>query len=73
MDLALQMAKEVDPALAIDVIRERIKNNDINISVEAFAAEMKEYIDRKANRNLRILFFVDEVSQFIGDCSLWTR
>ena len=59
--------KEVDPALAIDVIRERIKNNDINISVEAFAAEMKEYIDRKANRNLRVLFFVDEVSQFIGE------
>lgn len=67
LDLALQMAKEVDPALAIDVIRERIKNNDINISVEAFAAEMKEYIDRKANRNLRVLFFVDEVSQFIGE------
>ena len=67
LDLALQMAKEVDPALAIDVIRERIKNNDINISVEAFAAEMKEYIDRKADRNLRVLFFVDEVSQFIGE------
>lgn len=67
LDLALQMAKEVDQALAIDVIRERIKNNDINISVEAFAAEMKEYIDRKANRNLRVLFFVDEVSQFIGE------
>lgn len=67
LDLALQMAKEVDPALAIDVIRERIKNNDINISVEAFANEMKEYIDRKANRNLRVLFFVDEVSQFIGE------
>lgn len=67
LDLALQMAKEVDSALAIDVIRERIKNNDINISVEAFAAEMKEYIDRKANRNLRVLFFVDEVSQFIGE------
>lgn len=66
LDLALQMAKEVDPALAIDVIRERIKNNDINISVEAFAAEMKEYLDRKADRNCRVLFFVDEVSQFIG-------
>lgn len=67
LDLALQMAKEVDPALAIDVIRERIKNNDINVSVEAFAAEMKEYIDHKNNRNYRILFFVDEVSQFIGE------
>lgn len=67
LDLALQMAKEVDSDLAIDVIRERIKNNDINVSVEAFAAEMKEYIERKSNRNFRILFFVDEVSQFIGE------
>lgn len=66
LDLALQMAKEVDPALAIDVIRERIKANDVNVSVDAFAAEMKEYLDQKQNSNYRILFFVDEVSQFIG-------
>lgn len=67
LDLALQMAKEVDPALAIDVIRERILKNDVNVSVEAFAAEMKEYLDHKNNRNFRILFFIDEVSQFIGE------
>lgn len=66
LDLALQMAKEVDPALATDVIRTKIINNDINVSVEAFAAEMKEYIDAKNDRNFRLLFFVDEVSQFIG-------
>jgi hypothetical protein len=69
LDLALRMAKEVDPALAIDVIRERILKNDVNVSVEAFAAEMKEYIDLKNNRNFRIMFFVDEVSQFIGEHS----
>src|SRR5574344_148606 len=67
LDLALQMAKEVDPALAIDVIRERILKNDVNVSVEAFASEMKEYLDNKNNRNFRIMFFVDEVSQFIGE------
>ena len=66
LDLALQLAKEVDPALATDVIRTKIVNNDVNVSVEAFAAEMKEYIDAKNNRNFRLLFFVDEVSQFIG-------
>ena len=66
LDLALDMAKEVDPTLSTDVIRTRILNNDVNVSVEAFAAEMKEYIDSKQNRNFRILFFVDEVSQFIG-------
>lgn len=67
LDKALQMAKEVDPDLATDVIRQRIKDNDINVSVEAFAAEMKEYLDTKGNRNHRLLFFVDEVSQFIGE------
>lgn len=67
LDLALEMAKEVDPTLATDIIRERIKNNDINVSVESFAAEMKEYIESKSNRNYRVLFFVDEVSQFIGE------
>lgn len=60
------MAKEVDPALATDVIRTKIANNDINVSVESFAQELKEYIDSKADRNFRLLFFVDEVSQFIG-------
>ena len=67
LDLALQMAKEVDPTLATDVIRTKILNNDINVSVESFAAEMKEYIEAKDNRNFRLLFFVDEVSQFIGE------
>ena len=67
LDLALQMAKEVDPTLSTDVIRTRILNNEVNVSVEAFAAEMKEFIDSKQNRNFRILFFVDEVSQFIGE------
>ena len=66
LDLALQMAKEVDPALATDVIRTKIANNDINVSVESFAQELKEYIENKADRNFRLLFFVDEVSQFIG-------
>lgn len=66
LDLALQMAKEVDPELSIDVIRNNIVNNKLNVSVESFAAEMKEYIDNRQNRNFRILFFVDEVSQFIG-------
>lgn len=67
LDLALQMAKEIDPTLSTDVIRTKIMNNDVSVSVESFAAEMKEYIDSKQSRNFRILFFVDEVSQFIGE------
>ena len=66
LDMALQMAKEVDPQLATDVIRTKIVNNDINVSVESFAQELKEYIDSQDDRNIRLLFFVDEISQFIG-------
>lgn len=66
LDLALQMAGEVDPDIAIDVIRQRVKDGDVNVSVEAFVAEMKEYLDKRGNKNCRILFFVDEVSQFVG-------
>ena len=67
LDLALQMAKDIDPELATDVIRTKIVNNDVNLSVQAFAQEMKEYIDKKNDKNFRIIFFVDEVSQFIGE------
>lgn len=67
LDLALQMAKEVDQELSTDAIRANIINNTLDVSVESFAAEIKEYLDRKNNRNHRILFFVDEVSQFIGE------
>lgn len=58
LDLALKFAKEVDPDLATDVIRTRVLNNEINISVEAFAQELKSYLDSKNDRNYRIIFFV---------------
>jgi hypothetical protein len=67
LDLALKMAAAVDPSLSTDVIRERIKNNDVNISVESFANELKEYLDHKNNPNYRLLFLVDEISQFIDN------
>ncbi len=67
LNKALEMAHEVDPNLTIDAIRERIIKNDVNVSVESFANELKEYLDSKEDENYRILFFVDEVSQFVGE------
>ncbi|MCR5454688.1 MAG: BREX system P-loop protein BrxC [Bacteroidales bacterium] len=64
---ALAMAKDVDPDLDIDVIREGIINNNVNVSVNAFANEINEYIESKNNKDFRLMFFVDEVSQFIGE------
>jgi len=65
LDLALKLAADVDSNLSYDVIRTQIKNNDINVSVESFANELKEYLDKKNNKNYRLVFLCDEVSQFI--------
>ena len=38
----------------------------VTLNVETFARRVKEYLDKKGNDH-RIVFFVDEVGQFIGD------
>lgn len=67
LDLALQLAKDVDDKLSYDVIRNRVKNNEVNVSVESFAAELKEYLDKKKDKNYRMIFLCDEISQFIDN------
>ncbi len=64
LDLVLEAAKEVLPSLSIDAIRNAIVNDTMNVSVESFATEMSRYIENKGE-NFRLLFLVDEVSQFI--------
>lgn len=67
LDLALKLAKDVDDKLSYDVIRNRIKNNEVNVSVESFAKELKEYLDKKNDKNYRMVFLCDEISQFIDN------
>jgi hypothetical protein len=38
-----------------------------SISVEEFAKEVKEYINKKNDKNFRLIFCIDEIGQFIGD------
>ncbi|WP_462406686.1 BREX system P-loop protein BrxC [Gracilibacillus sp. Marseille-QA3620] len=40
--------------------------NNFEISIEKFAKDVKEYIDKKGN-NFHLVFLVDEIGQFIGD------
>lgn len=40
--------------------------NNFSISIEKFAGWVKDYLDKKGPQH-RLLFFVDEIGQFIGD------
>lgn len=64
LDLVLETAKEVLPSLSIDAIRRTIVDDTMNVSVESFATEMARYAEGKGE-DFRLLFLVDEISQFI--------
>lgn len=61
-----EIAKQVLPDLSYDVIYENIKHGRIDLTPETFCAEIHEYLSSKPD-NYRLLFFIDEVSQFVGD------
>ncbi len=63
IDLVLRKAKEVDPDFSVQ--RDLILNDATNTSVESFADDLCDYLKTK-NDDFRLLFLVDEVSQFVG-------
>ena len=66
LDMVLEVAKEVLPDLSTDTIREKIKKNEVVLSVDSFTKELSEFLEDKGE-NYRLVFLVDEVSQFIND------
>lgn len=66
LDIVMDAAKSVAPELSVDVIRKRVAEDNPNLSVESLCAEIKEYLQDKDDK-YRLIFFIDEVSQFIGD------
>lgn len=66
LDMILDLAKELLPIITIDSLRKAIMDDKENVSPEAFCSELKEFVDKKEDKNYRLLFLVDEVSQFIG-------
>lgn len=66
LDYILEIGKELVPTLSIDIIRDRIAKDDTHVSVETFCNELKSYLDKKGDK-YRLIFLVDEVSQFIDD------
>ncbi len=66
LDYVLEQARTQLPSLSVDSVRERIVKNDFVISVEKFKNEMTLYVKDKG-AGFRLVFFVDEVSQFINN------
>ncbi len=66
LDNILAIGKELLPDLSTDVVRDVIKSGKMVVSVQTFCQELKEYIS-KQQRDYRLLFLADEVSQFIND------
>lgn len=64
LDYVLEKASEVTP-LSIDVIRDQIARVGIDATPEKLSLEIGSYIRSKGD-NYRLIFFIDEVSQFIG-------
>lgn len=68
LDTVLEAAKDIVPTLSIDVIRQRIVKNDFPLTVEAFMNELRSFVASKPS-NFRLVFFADEISQFIDNRS----
>lgn len=67
LNTVLKVAKLVAPSLDTEALRFTLLNPETYlINVESFASEVKEYIQQKENRDYRLVFLVDEVSQFIN-------
>ena len=65
IDYVMDAGKRILPSLSTDIIRTKVANNEIVLSVEEFTKELANYLKDK-NDNYRMVFLVDEVSQFIS-------
>lgn len=64
LDYVMEKAAEV-ANFSTDTIRKNIADNAIDATPEKLSLELKSYVANKGD-NYRLLFFIDEVSQFIG-------
>ena len=66
LDVPLMLAQEIVPTFSVDAARKAIIDRTVDLSVNNFADELAEYIEQKNDPNYRLVFFIDEVSQFIN-------
>lgn len=62
----LDIVKELQPDTDIEVLKKALESNAYPISIDAFAEDLKTYVDRQP-ANFRLMFLVDEVSAFLAN------
>lgn len=67
LDYILSVAKDLLPDITTDSVKKAVMDNRENVSPEAFCEELAEWVKAKNDKNYRLLFLVDEVSQFISE------
>jgi len=65
LDKVIEIAKEFDADIDKESIKASILDTNQDYTIEAFIKEIQEYLSTK-NENYRLLFLLDEVSQYIG-------
>ena len=68
LDTVLEAAKSVWPQMTADAARRSILENRLPLSVSAFMADVKDWLDAQGPE-ARLVFCADEVSQYIGNRS----
>lgn len=67
LDTVLQAAKACDSTIDVDSLKNALLDKDaFQITIDIFAKELKKYLDKRGDK-ARIVFLVDEVSQFINN------
>ncbi len=64
LDYVMEKAAQVAD-FSIDVMRPKIAKDSLDATPERLSEELKRYVEFKGD-NYRLIFFIDEVSQFIG-------
>src|SRR5574344_520809 len=68
LDELMDFAKEIDSKLSVDSIKSTLINDNYDRSTDNFVNVVNNYLESKGD-NYRLIFLVDEVSQFINNNS----
>ena len=64
----LKIAKRLDPDMDVDSMRAALEQPDRRVSIaDTLIPELQDHLTRQDDPNYRLLFLVDEISQYVGN------